>query len=57
MVDDFEQRLDEVEAAIKDLWRCVDQVWLLHGRMPPAWTIERRTDAIARFRQRLKRPA
>jgi hypothetical protein len=32
-----EQRIAALEVELKELWKCVDDVWLTMGRKPPRW--------------------
>jgi hypothetical protein len=54
MADDTEQRLALLEKNVSDLWKCVDDLFALHGRQSPRWARDQRRDMALYFERRRK---
>jgi hypothetical protein len=54
MADDIEQRLALLEKNVSDLWKCVDDLFGLHGRQSPRWAHDQHRDMALYFERRRK---
>jgi hypothetical protein len=54
MADDTDQRLALLEKNVSDLWKCVDDLFALHGRQSPRWAHDQRRDMALYFERRRK---
>jgi hypothetical protein len=54
MSDHIEQRLALLEKNVSDLWKCVDDLFALHGRQSPRWAHDQRKDMADYYARRRK---
>jgi len=54
MADDIAERIAMLETTVRDLWKCVDELYGFNGRQSPRWAHDQRRDMALYYERRRK---